>query len=89
MGQAPRPGVPHDLLPFHASPPLAGVRCEDAHVPARGMADRIAELAPPTDAEALMLLRARYPNSPLALRVAALDLLARLRRRRPPGYSPR
>ena len=89
MGQALRPGVPPELLPFHASPPVAGIRCETAPDPARGMADRIAALGPRTDAEALMFLRARYPQSPLALRVAALDLLARLRRRPRPDYSPR
>ena len=41
------------------------------------MAIRIMEFAPATDAEALKLLRASFPDSPLSLRVAALDFLMR------------
>jgi hypothetical protein len=57
--------------------------------PAR-MADRVLQFAPATDAEALKLLRSSFPDSPLSLRVAALNLLMRRR----PGtigrrYSPR
>jgi len=54
------------------------------------IAAKITNFAPETDAEALKLLRARFPDSPLSLRVAALDYLMR---RRPRGvgrpYSPR
>ena len=42
--------------------------------PAR-MADRIMLLSPASDAEALKLLRFSFPDSPLSLRVAALDFL--------------
>jgi hypothetical protein len=41
------------------------------------MAARIMGFAPATDAEALKLLRNRFPDSPLSLRVAALDVLMR------------
>ncbi|HEX3440613.1 MAG TPA: hypothetical protein VHT93_09735 [Pseudolabrys sp.] len=41
------------------------------------MAARIVGFAPATDAEALKLLRNRFPDSPLSLRVAALDVLMR------------
>ena len=44
--------------------------------PAR-MADRIIMLSPASDAEALKLLRFSFPDSPLSLRVAALDFLLR------------
>lgn len=45
-------------------------------LPAR-MADRIFQFSPATDAEALKLLRASFPDSPLSMRVAALDYLMR------------
>jgi len=45
------------------------------------MADRIIMLSPASDAEALKLLRFSFPDSPLSLRVAALDFLLRRRRR--------
>jgi hypothetical protein len=41
------------------------------------MADRIMQFSPVTDAEALKLLRFSFPDSPLSLRVAALDFLMR------------
>jgi hypothetical protein len=41
------------------------------------MADRIMLLSPASDAEALKLLRFRFPDSSLSLRVAALDFLLR------------
>ncbi|HVZ53922.1 MAG TPA: hypothetical protein VG986_18280 [Pseudolabrys sp.] len=56
----------------------------------KDLAATIMQFAPQSDAEALKLLRARFPDSPLSLRVAALDYLMR---RRPRGlgraYSPR
>jgi hypothetical protein len=60
----------------------------------RRMADRIMQFAPATNAEALKLLRASFPNCPLSLRVAALDFLLRRKyREKPrdigPRYSPR
>jgi len=41
------------------------------------MADRIMQFSPATDAEALKLLRFSFPDSPLSMRVAALDFLLR------------
>jgi hypothetical protein len=41
------------------------------------MAARIMSFAPATDAEALKLLRTRFPESTLSMRVAALDVLLR------------
>jgi hypothetical protein len=46
------------------------------------MADRIVLLSPASDAEALKLLRFSFPDSPLSLRVAALDFLLRHRSRK-------
>ena len=46
------------------------------------MADRIMLLSPASDAEALKLLRFSFPDSPLSLRVAALDFLLRRRLRK-------
>jgi hypothetical protein len=45
------------------------------------MADRIMQFSPASDAEALKLLRCSFPNSPLSLRVAALDFLLRRKAR--------
>ncbi|HEY1311582.1 MAG TPA: hypothetical protein VGF02_11585 [Pseudolabrys sp.] len=57
---------------------------------AADMAARVMTFAPATDAEALKLLRASFPECTLSMRIAALDLLMR---RRPRGfgqtYSPR
>jgi hypothetical protein len=41
------------------------------------MADRIMQFSPASDAEALKLLRASFPEHPLSMRVAALNLLMR------------
>ncbi len=41
------------------------------------MAERVMQFAPASDAEALKLLRASFPDHPLSLRVAALNLLMR------------
>jgi hypothetical protein len=43
------------------------------------MAAWVMRFAPATDAEALKLLRGRFPDQPLSLRVAALDYLMRRR----------
>jgi NAD(P)H-flavin reductase len=45
------------------------------------MAAWVMSYAPATDAEALKLLRGRFPDSPLSLRVAALDFVMRRRPR--------
>ena len=57
----------------------------ERHIPANdpaNMAARVMEFAPATDAEALKLLRASFPDCPLSLRVAALDFLMRRHGRR-------
>ncbi len=48
------------------------------------MAARVMTFAPATDAEALKLLRASFPECSLSMRIAALDYLMR---RRPRGFS--
>lgn len=55
--------------------------------PAR-MAERVMSFAPAGDADALKLLRASFPDSPLRLRVAALDFLMRRRAGRPARAVP-
>ena len=55
----------------------------DAH----WMAEAVMRFSPATDSEALKLLRARFPDCPLSLRVAALDLLMRSSKR--PSTLPR
>jgi hypothetical protein len=47
------------------------------------MAERIMQFAPASDSEALKLLRASFPDHPLSMRVAALNLL--MRRHAPKG----
>ena len=53
------------------------------------MAERIMRFSPASDAEALKLLRASFPDCPLSARVAALDYLMRHRSRDAGAYSPR
>jgi hypothetical protein len=45
------------------------------------MAETVMRYSPATDSEALKLLRASFPDCPLSLRVAALNLLMRNNRR--------
>jgi hypothetical protein len=52
------------------------------------MAERIMRFAPASDAEALKLLRASFPDCPLSARVAALAVLMR-RQSAAHAYSPR
>ena len=52
------------------------------------MAKRIMEFSPASDSEALRLLRASFPNSPLSARVAALDFLMRRRPRPSAATAP-
>ena len=49
------------------------------------MVARIMTFAPATDAEALKLLRASFPECSLSMRIAALDYLMR---RKPRGFGP-
>ena len=63
-------------------------RPADTAADAIWMAETVMRYSPATDAEALKLLRASFPNCPLSLRVAALNLLMRPIRR-PAGLLPR
>lgn len=45
------------------------------------MAEAVMRYSPASDAEALKLLRSSFPDCPLSVRVAALDLLMRQNRR--------
>jgi len=77
-----RLAVSHDVLPYHDSPPLAGpIRPDGSADLALTMAQRIMTYKPASDAEALKLLRASFPNAPLSLRITALDFLNRRRAR--------
>jgi hypothetical protein len=49
------------------------------------MAARVIQFAPASDAEALKLLRASFPDCPLSARVAALGFL--MRRQRTPANA--
>ena len=51
----------------------------DAAATPERMAAWIMQFSPASDAEALKLLRARFPERPLSLRVAALGFLAHSR----------
>lgn len=51
------------------------------------MAARVMQFAPATDAEALKILRASFPDCPLSARVAALDFLMRRRPRNSVSYT--
>ena len=53
------------------------------------MAERVMEFSPATDAEALKILRANFPDAPLSLRVAALAYLTRrdFRRNGPRNFA--
>jgi hypothetical protein len=52
-------------------------RAYDAATPER-MAAWVMQFSPISDAEALKILRRRFPGQPLSLRVAALSFLARI-----------
>ncbi|MGH6683184.1 MAG: hypothetical protein ACRECA_04530 [Pseudolabrys sp.] len=53
------------------------------------MAAKVTTFAPATEAEALKLLRASFPECPLSMRIAALDCLMRRPRGFGPPYRPR
>lgn len=70
-------------MPFKSNAFQASAAAED-------MAAELLSLAPKSDADALKLLRARFPDRPLSVRVAALDYLMRHRPRAfGAAYSPR
>jgi hypothetical protein len=74
-----RPDTPQ--LPFQPSPSLAPFT-RDARIrrQVQAMVQEATAAAPVSDAEVLKALRAIFPDSPLALRVAALAMLAERRR---------
>ena len=76
----------HDIysLPVHWSPSVA----PDREASLADMLDWIDRQCPASGAEALRHLRAAFPDSPLALRVAALSTLMR-RQGAVIGYKPR
>jgi hypothetical protein len=75
-----RLAVSYDILPYHDSPPLAGHQPPDGALDiAMTMAEQIRAYHPANDTEALNLLRASFPNAPLRLRLAALDMLRQRR----------
>jgi len=71
-------------LPVHWSPSIA----PDREASLADMLDWIGRQCPASGAEALRHLRAAFPDSPLALRVAALSTLMR-RQGGETGYRPR
>jgi len=70
-------------LPVHRSPPSAPDEPSLAD-----MVEWIGRQCPTSGSEALRQLRAAFPDSPLTLRVAALNLLIR-RQHGDTGYMPR
>jgi hypothetical protein len=68
-------------LPWHCAPPIVpGHRGDEATAHAfmiDQMVDRIKEINPPSGADALRELRRAFPDSPLTLRVNALEALMR------------
>jgi hypothetical protein len=58
-------------LPFHASPPTDAGRGESDHL-VRSMTAVLARQGPQSTAEALRVLRRGYPDTPLAIRIAAM-----------------
>jgi hypothetical protein len=66
-------------LPMHVSPPIAphGAAADTPDV--AQMVQRLMERRPLSGSHALKELRAAFPDTPLALRVAALNMLLRQR----------
>ena len=79
MGFADRFIPREEPLPYHPSPPVSPLGQFPTGEHVRAMVEQIIATAPASDAEALKALRAVFPDSPLGLRVAALDLLMRRR----------
>ena len=65
-------------LPFLPSPPIAPEMVLPAELTA-AMAHRLMSLRPSTGAETLQALRREFPDSPLAARIAALNMMMRRR----------
>jgi hypothetical protein len=74
--------LPHDRLPIHVSPPLVpgpNAGATPAEPDITQMVARIRARRPKSGSQALKELRAAFPDAPLSLRVAALDMLLRRR----------
>lgn len=67
---------------------LLASRSADLAADAIWMAETVMRYSPASDAEALKLLRSSFPDCPLSVRVAALNLLMK-QNRRPIGLLPR
>src|SRR5437763_283754 len=68
-----------EILTMSMAPALVPEMAPIASPSLAEMIERIAEIRPESGSEALRELRAAFPDSPLALRVAALDALLRRR----------
>ena len=66
-------------LPYLPSPPITPESTAATRDLTAAMAQRMLQLHPVSGAEALRALRAAFPDSPLTLRVAALDMIMRRR----------
>jgi hypothetical protein len=78
-------------LPIHVAPPTAPDITFPAAAPASSvlqMVQRISHISPKSGAEVLRELRLAFPDSPLTLRVAALNMLMRRNGASPP-HSPK
>ncbi len=64
-------------LPFLPSPPIAPESAPSSAALTATMAQRLMALQPRSGAESLQALRQAFPDSPLTLRVAALDIAMR------------
>lgn len=77
MGSASNHGAARKApLPFLPSPPIAPESLPATELTA-AMIQRVTAARPASGAEALHALRAAFPDSPLNLRVAALDMVMR------------
>jgi hypothetical protein len=66
-------------LPYLPSPPIAPESTAATRDLTAAMAQRLLLLEPLSQAEMLRALRAAFPDSPLTLRVTALDMIMRRR----------
>lgn len=72
---APEKSMPQELLPVHLAPQTAPEAGPDQAL--NRIVERMRQIGPRSDAEALRELRAAFPDAPLALRVAALGQMIR------------
>jgi hypothetical protein len=78
------------IIDFQGDPmTMLSVRRPFSPIDPESLAARVMEFAPATDAEALKILRASFPDCPLSARVAAIDFLMRRRPRLATPYIPR